>query len=1305
MKWLYIGIAFVLSPLYTPAQCLTDFSKLIPEPSVDAASGFGNAVSLFDNYLAVGVPYNDSLGRITGLVYIYELINSRWEKVATMTPSDPTDGIRFGITVKLMQNYLLVGAHSSGGKVYIFKKDVTGWNSQTEISTLSYPATSYFGIHSNRSLSVSDDQQTIAIADPYYHNASMPLSRSGAIFIYHKGAHADWSNAITPTVLVSPEDDCHDFGISGASMLGNRLATVTPYSPSGKGRVYVYHDLFQGFFTTVLEAKLDPGEPDDFDSYLFGATSLAFTTEGIFITAITNMLTSGKFSIIFFPMPASGNWSNSTTIGCYIEPKSDGTIDNRNPLSISSNGSELFATVRGTNGNGYLNIIRKSADGWCSPTYELIDHALPPPEPLSNNYGLVYDVSQTATTAVVGFVSHPENPNSMTALKVFSKNGASWESQPLYSSKKSTSGHLYGRKILGFDNFLFVAAPYDGTVKTRAGAVYSYKKVGGTWHNTGKILPPLGESIYDDVFGTALASNRTHLAIGASGHEPKGKVFVYKKNGSDWGSVELVQEVVIPEEGLTVYAYGDNLAMDDNWLVIPYVQNSPARIILAIFKFNGITWDFKQIVEVGNASFSAKESTAEVAIDNGIIVTRGMIVELNEDDEWQVMHYLSPSDPEPMQISSDFSYWITNGSMFGHSVAVHDNTIFIGAPGRDYEGVWDVGAVYVYTKEPNEPWSSRTETIKLVPRIKEENELFGFSVSALFNTLIVGAPGNDFNRNNTPRNKPGRAYVFQAEDYLWENVTALIDFTGDSFEKDYYGISVYVDNTDFFMGASIEDLESGKLSGSVYITPAPPIVKLVPPVCLSNDLVDLLGYPFGGVWSGPGLIDENEGIFDPIAAGLGVKTFTYITESCAYPGKLQIRIEPPVQAILLVENNQVVCANSSFNKVLSVLPQSGASYQWYYRATDSQLFVAIGENTPTIQVSLRGNYKVRVSNKVCQAYSPIISIHDQLIDLQLQPIGPTCNNLTTGITLSATPAGGNWNGVGVTNNTFNPVNLFATEYPLTYVYTSAEGCIFQKSIMAEVRQAFNPVIQRLSGDLCKDGNVVVGLNGTVPPDMQVTWYRWSTQTNNYIMMHQGSQTMMLVEKGKYVAKVGNQVCESFSEPYELKGVLQAVMSPNEYSAEICNDEVYTLSIEPQPDAVYEWYFYKEQGETPVRLNEFKPTLTIDQTGYYLAVIIRGLCTYESEPRYIYVYPDDNIFVPTIFTPNGDKDNEVFKIVSHQNIETFDIYNRQGNKVFSGSGTNQWDGGNSESGVYYWMVTYYNCRNQKVLAKGWVHLVR
>lgn len=1211
-RYIFSVVAFCISFTFLHAQCLTDYTKLEPEPSIDFASGFGNSVSAFDDYLAVGIPFSDSLGRATGIVRIYEWVNSNWQVAAVMTPSNPADGLQFGTTLKLSGDYLLVGAQRGEGTVYLFKKDPGGWTSGTELTAFSYPGASNFGTVSSKNLTISDDQQTIAIVDQFYTISS---SRSGAIFVYHRASSEEWSGGLSPAIISSPENDCQDFGEAGVGLLGNRLVTATRFAPTGIGRVYVFKDLVGDFQHATLEARLDPGPPGTFDAFFF-LPSIAFTPEGLFVVGAFDVQTSPKYGILYFESPPSGDWVNSTSPTCYIEPKS-GSSPNL-IVNISSNGTDLFSVTRDNLGGGTMSIIRKGVGGWCTPTYEVIDESPPPPSPTIRKYGQVHSVNQLETTAVMGFVPHPENANSYVALKVFKKIGAAWESQLLYMQKKSSAGHYYGSDVLGFDDFLFVAAPHDGTVKPNGGAVYCYKKSGSSWQQTGKILPPAGQA-NDNLFGTALASNHTFLAVGASGYDPKGKIFIYKNISSDWGAVELVQEVTIPEAGLTVYAYGDNVAIDDQWLVVPYVQNSPARIILAIFKFDGVSWNFTQTADVGFASIFAKESTVNVAIGNGIIVAGGQILEQGTNGLWAVRYVLSPSDPEPAQIAPDFSHWITNGSLFGYSVAIQDNIIFIGAPMRDLNGKWDVGAVYVYAKKPDESWSSRTESVKLVPRLEEESQFFGYSVHSLLNTLIVGAPGGDTDRNGVPRNLPGRAYVFRAEDYLWQNVIPLADFTGDSFEKDYYGISVFMSQGSFFMGASIEDLPGGKLSGAVYVTPTPPLVKLEPPVCEAG-LVDLFGYPFGGTWSGPGIVDAAEGIFNPALSGTGVKVFTYTTPSCAYAGVLRLEVLPAIAATILGDPDMIVCPSKPFTKTLRVQPQAGCTYQWYFRTDASQPFVPVGSNSPTFSVNQVGEYQVSVFNQVCHTLSPLFTIQEEVIVVALEPVEPTCNNQTPPVTLIASPPGGQWYGTGVTGESFNPMGLPAGDYPLTYRFTSVNACQYVDQVIAEVQQ------------------------------------------------------------------------------------LPAIMKPEGDSFKLCKGGKVTFSFDYEPGITYNWFVTSQQGGPLVQLAENGPSLTVDQSGFYSSVIARGVCVIESGERFVDIH-QDTLFVPNVFTPNGDGANEVFEVVTNLDIYSTRIFDRNGGPVLTADGLASWDGNNAAAGVYYWIIKFVDCRNENHSANGWVQLMR
>jgi len=69
---------------------------------------------------------------------------------------------------------------------------------------------------------------------------------------------------------------------------------------------------------------------------------------------------------------------------------------------------------------------------------------------------------------------------------------------------------------------------------------------------------------------------------------------------------------------------------------------------------------------------------------------------------------------------------------------------------------------------------------------------------------------------------------------------------------------------------------------------------------------------------------------------------------------------------------------------------------------------------------------------------------------------------------------------------------------------------------------------------------------------------------------------------------------------------------------------------------------------------------------------------------------DEIIVPNIITPNGDGHNDYFVIENIERLESANlrIYNRWGRLIYSSDNyKNDWDGGDSPDGVYFWHIDY------------------
>lgn len=111
------------------------------------------------------------------------------------------------------------------------------------------------------------------------------------------------------------------------------------------------------------------------------------------------------------------------------------------------------------------------------------------------------------------------------------------------------------------------------------------------------------------------------------------------------------------------------------------------------------------------------------------------------------------------------------------------------------------------------------------------------------------------------------------------------------------------------------------------------------------------------------------------------------------------------------------------------------------------------------------------------------------------------------------------------------------------------------------------------------------------------------------------------------------------------------------------------------------------------------------THYYRIKAVEKVTGYASWSNELTLEFIHDIFIPSVFTPNGDGYNDTFiidKLELYPENEII-IFNRWGEAVYSKKGySRDWDGENLPSGIYYYSLKL------KVINrsfKGWVHLLR
>jgi len=169
--------------LYRNDGGIWSFEQKLTASDLAAGDGFGYAVAMAGNYLAVGAPGKSSW---RGRVYVFHLSAGVWSQVANLAAGDAEAADSLGISVASWDPYLVVGASGDddngedAGAVYGFRRLAGGY---TEVGKRNagdgWP-------HDEYGTSVSIYNGTFAVGSPYTEVGGK--AAAGAAYIY------DWAD-------------------------------------------------------------------------------------------------------------------------------------------------------------------------------------------------------------------------------------------------------------------------------------------------------------------------------------------------------------------------------------------------------------------------------------------------------------------------------------------------------------------------------------------------------------------------------------------------------------------------------------------------------------------------------------------------------------------------------------------------------------------------------------------------------------------------------------------------------------------------------------------------------------------------------------------------------------------------------------------------------------------------------------------------------------------------------------------------------------------------------------------------------
>ncbi|MEO0724752.1 MAG: PKD domain-containing protein [Bacteroidota bacterium] len=223
--------------------------------------------------------------------------------------------------------------------------------------------------------------------------------------------------------------------------------------------------------------------------------------------------------------------------------------------------------------------------------------------------------------------------------------------------------------------------------------------------------------------------------------------------------------------------------------------------------------------------------------------------------------------------------------------------------------------------------------------------------------------------------------------------------------------------------------------------------------CENDTIISLDFSPTGGAWSGMGITDPAAGLFDPNTSGAG--TFELLYELTDPSGCLISKTTmAEVQALPLIAapDTSVFCIDATTillqDELTPTTDPGGGSLSWsgdFITDTNNGTFNPPGEGSYPVQI----NYSL----DQCVATNTIVVNIQDPDEAVAGPDQSVCISENT-LSLSGTPAGGQWSGPGVVDAFAGLIDLNQAgsgEHP--YYYTLAEGssCEVSDTVMVDVQ--------------------------------------------------------------------------------------------------------------------------------------------------------------------------------------------------------------------------------------------------------------
>ena len=390
----------------------------------------------------------------------------------------------------------------------------------------------------------------------------------------------------------------------------------------------------------------------------------------------------------------------------------------------------------------------------------------------------------------------------------------------------------FGGSVSISGDTLVVGASWDDDSGHASGSAYVFERDGdgpGAWAQVAKLTASDAAEL--DEFGSSVSIGGDTVVVGAPGDDGSsydfGSAYIFERDEGGLGNWGEAAKLTA-SDGAEFAKFGTSVSISGDTLIV----GAPGDDSGSAYVFErdaGGSGNWGEVAKLTASDGASGESFGwSVSISGDTVV----IGAYHDYPDGSAYLFEEPETGWPESMTETAKLTASDGveyGAFGYSVAISGDAVIVGAPADDSNGE-NSGSAYLFEK-PESGWpATMTETTKLTASDGATYNNLGHSVSISGDTAVAGTPQG----TNSSGAYSGSAYLFTKPESGWPatmtETTKLTASDGDW--TDFFGWSVSISGDTVVSGAYHDD-DLGEDSGSAYVFgPFEPVAWVYLPVVL-----------------------------------------------------------------------------------------------------------------------------------------------------------------------------------------------------------------------------------------------------------------------------------------------------------------------------------------------------------------------------------------------------------------------------------------------------------------------------------------